>query len=225
MKGRLEEAKHEINRLVEAFDEVYLEIQPSRQPEQWVVNNQLIEWSKELGLPLLATSDVHMVSHDEMSIHEALTNIGKGGASDTSDKDSDISVYDSAYLMHPQEMLDNGIPPEALQNAYNLSHKCQVDFLDDTETKFPEYEVPEGHTFDSYLSELAHQGLFDLFMKKTYIKDIAAYQKRLDYELGIIAMKKLSAYFVIVWDYVNAAREKGIYVGPGRGKHHCLLSQ
>lgn len=215
--GRLTEAKAEIMRLVEAFDEVYLEIQPSRQPEQWVVNNQLIAWSKELGLPLLATSDAHMVSHDEMFIHEALTNIGKGGASDTSDKDSDISVYDSAYLMHPQMMLENGIPPEAIQNAYELSHKCQVDFLEDTETKFPEYQVPKGFTFDSYLAELAHKGLFDLFMRKTYIEDIQLYQKRLDYELEIIAMKNLSAYFVIVWDYVNAARKKGIYVGPGRG--------
>lgn len=220
--GYLDQAKKEIMRLVDAFDEVYLEIQPSRQPEQWVVNNQLIAWSKELGLPLLATSDAHMVTHDEMSIHEALTNIGKGGASDTSDKDSDISVYDSAYLMHPQEMLDNGIPPEAIQNAYDLSHKCQVDFLDDTATKFPEYEVPEGHTFDTYLSKLAHEGLFDVFMKKSYITDVKKYQKRLDYELKIIAMKQLSAYFVIVWDYVNAAREKGIYVGPGRGLTYWL---
>lgn len=222
MKGRLKEAKQEIQRLVDAFDEVYLEIQPSRQPEQWVVNNQLIEWSKELNLPLLATSDVHMVTHDEMPIHEALTNIGKGGAADTSDKDSDISVYDSAYFMHPQEMLDNGIPREALQNAYDLSHKCQVDFLEDTTTKFPEFDVPEGHTFDSYLSKLAHEGLFDLFMRKGYIKDFKKYQERLDYELGIISMKQLSAYFVIVWDYVNAARERGIYVGPGRGLTYWL---
>ena len=217
MKGRLAEAKAEIQRLVEAFDEVYLEIQPSRQEDQWLVNNQLIEWSKEMGLPLLATSDVHMMSREEMPIHEALTNIGKGGANDTSAQDSDISVYDSAFFMHPQEMLDNGIPREAIQNAYDLSHRCQVDFLEDVSTKFPEYEVPEGHTFDTYLHKLAHEGLFDLFLKKDYIKDYKLYQKRLDYELGIIAKKGLSAYFVIVWDYVAFARSRGIFVGPGRG--------
>lgn len=217
LRGKLDEAKAEIMKLVEAFDEVYLEVQPSRQEEQWIVNRQLIEWSKELGLPLLATSDAHMVDRDELPIHEALTNIGKGGASDTSDQDSDISVYDSAYLMEPEEFIRNGIPPEALQNAYDLSHRCQVDFLDNTETKFPEYDVPEGHTFDSYLAKLAHEGLFDLFMRKDYIEDYKTYQDRLKYELGIISQKRLSAYFVIVWDYVNAAREKGIYVGPGRG--------
>lgn len=225
LRGRPEEAKQEILRLVDAFDEVYLEVQPSRQEDQWIVNNQLIEWSKELNLPLLATSDVHMMSREEMPIHAALTQIGKGGANDSSAQDSDISVYDSAFFMHPQEMLENGIPPEAIQNAYDLSHRCQVDFLDDVSTKFPEYDVPKGHTFDSYLSELAHQGLFDLFLKKDYIKDYQKYQERLEYELSIISMKQLSAYFVIVWDYVKFAHNRGIFVGPGRGEHHCLLSQ
>lgn len=216
-RNRLVEAKKEILRLVDCFDEVYLEIQPSRQEDQWVVNKQLIEWSKELSLPLIATSDVHMLSRDELFIHEALTNIGKGGSNDSSKQDSDISVYDSAYFMHPQEFLDNGIPQEALQNAYDLSHSCKVDFLEDTKTKFPEYEVPNGYDFDSYLAKISREGLFDLFMKKDYIKDFEKYEKRLEYELGIIAKKGLSAYFVIVWDYVNWAHQQGIFVGPGRG--------
>ena len=217
MNGRLKEAKQEIQRLVDCFDEVYLEIQPSKQKDQWIVNNQMIAWSKELNLPLVATSDVHMVSHDDLAIHELFMNIGKKGNKESDEEGDDISVYDSAYFMHPQEMLDNGIPVEALQNAYDLSHKCQVDFLEDKTTKFPEYEVPKGFTFDSYLYKLAHEGLFDLFFRKTYIKDYAKYQQRLDYELETIAMKGLSAYFVIVWDYVNFARSQGIFVGPGRG--------
>ena len=217
MNGRLTEAKQEIQRLVDCFDEVYLEIQPSKQKDQWVVNDQMIAWSKELNLPLVATSDVHMVSHDDLTIHELFMNIGKKGNKESDEEDDDISVYDSAYFMHPQEMLDNGIPMEALQNAYDLSHKCQVDFLEDKATKFPEYEVPKGYTFDSYLYKLAHEGLFDLFFRKTYIKDYTQYQQRLDYELETIAMKGLSAYFVIVWDYVNFARSKDIFVGPGRG--------
>lgn len=223
-KGKLEEAKQEIARYVEAFDEVFLEVQPNRQPEQWVVNNQLFEWSKELGLPLIATTDAHMVSHDELELHKTLTNIGSGSSSFSEDS-SDISVYESAYLMHPKDILDRGIPREALQNAYDLSHRCQVDFLEQTDTKFPEYAVPKGHDFDSYLEDLAQQGLFDLFLRKDYVKDYDLYQERLGYELGIIKQKRLSAYFVIVSDYVNWARDQGIYVGPGRGKYHCLLSQ
>lgn len=217
MQGQLQAARQEIGRYVEAFDEVFLEIQPSRQPDQWVVNNQLIAWSTEMNLPLIATSDVHMVTHDELHIHEALTNIGKGGSKEKSEDDNDISVYDSAYFMHPRDMLANGIPQVALQNAYELSHRCQVDFLDHTETKFPAYEVPEEYTFDTYLAKLAREGLFNLFMRKDYIKDYKGYQQRLEYELSIIAEKGLSAYFVIVWDYVNWARQAGIFVGPGRG--------
>lgn len=220
LRGRPEVAKKEIQRLVEAFDEVYLEIQPSRQEDQHVVNAQLIEWSRELGVPLIATTDAHMVDKDEMSIHAAMTHIGT-----SYEDDNDISAYDSAYLMTPEEILQMGIPREALQNAYDLSHRCQVDFLENKETKFPEYDVPEGYTMDEYLRELTEQGLFDIMLKKDYIEDYQAYQERLDYELKIISDKKLSAYFVIVWDYINYAREKGIYVGPGRGKKHCLLTQ
>lgn len=215
--GYLEEAKAEIQRLVDCFDEVFLEIQPSRQPEQWVVNNQLIAWSEELNLPLIATSDVHMMSRDELEIHATLTNIGKGGSKQKSEEDQDISVYDSAYFMHPQEMLDNGIPQIALQNAYDLSHRCQVDFLDDKRTKFPEFEVPPGHTFDSYLELLSEQGLFNLFLTKDYPMDYGLYEQRIRYELDIISKKGLSAYFVIVWDYINWSRENGIFIGPGRG--------
>ena len=212
LRGRPEVAKKEIQRLIEAFDEVYLEIQPSRQEDQHVVNAQLIEWSRELGVPLIATTDAHMVDKEEMSIHSAMTHIGT-----SYEDDNDISAYDSAYLMTPEEILEMGIPREALQNAYDLSHRCQVDFLENKETKFPEYDVPEGYTMDEYLRELTEQGLFDIMLKKDYIEDYQAYQERLDYELKIISDKKLSAYFVIVWDYINYAREQGIYVGPGRG--------
>lgn len=218
LRGRPEVAKKEIQRLIEAFDEVYLEVQPSRQEDQHVVNAQLIEWSRELGVPLIATTDAHMVDKEEMPIHAAMTHIGT-----SYEDDNDISAYDSAYLMTPEEMLEMGIPREALQNAYDLSHRCQVDFLENKETKFPEYDVPEGYTMDEYLRELTEQGLFDIMLKKDYIEDYQAYQERLDYELKIISDKKLSAYFVIVWDYINYAREQGIYVGPGRGSAAGLI--
>ena len=216
LKGKLEEAKEEIQRYVDAFDEVFLEIQPSRQEDQWIVNNQLIAWSKELNLPLIATTDAHMVDKDELELHEALTNIGQGSTNFQKDN-SDISVYDSAYLMKPEEIISFGIPQEALQNAYDLSHRCHVTFLDDVTVKYPKYKIPEGYTFDSYLEELTWQGLMDLFLKKPHIKDYKKYQDRVRYELDIIRGKELSAYFIIVWDYVRYARSQNIYIGPGRG--------
>ena len=218
MQGRYEEAKTEILRLTEFFDEVYLEIQPSHQEEQHIVNAKLIEFSEELGLPLLATSDVHMVDKDELDLHAQIANIGKGGAKDASDLDSDISVYDSAYMMTPDEMLAQGIPEVALQNAYDLSHKCQVDFLEDKSLKFPEYDIPEGTTFDSELRREASEGLFELLLSDSTIDNYPEYHERLDYELDVISQKGYSAYFLIVQDYMNWARDNGILTGPGRGK-------
>lgn len=218
LRGRISEAREEIIKTAAYFDEFYLEIQPSHQEDQHLVNEQLIKFSEELDIPLLATSDVHMVDKDELKLHEQITNIGMGGAGDTSDLDSDISYYGSAYMMEPQEILDHGIPRQALQNAYDLSHRCQVDFLEDEELKFPEYDLPEGYTFESYLRKNVNEGLFDLFMSKNYIKDYDEYHKRIEFELDIIKDKGYSAYFLIVQDYMNWAQEQGIMTGPGRGK-------
>lgn len=217
MQGRYEEAKTEILKLTEFFDEVFLEIQPSHQEEQHIVNAKLIEFSEELGLPLLATSDVHMVDSDEKDLHAQIANISKGGAKDTSDLDSDISVYDSAYMMTPDEMLAQGIPEIALQNAYDLSHRCQVDFLEDKSLKFPEYDIPPGTTFDGELRREANEGLFELFLNDNTITDYDEYHERLDYELDVIRQKGYAAYFLIVQDYMNWARDQEIVVGVGRG--------
>lgn len=217
LNGHLDEAKEHILMLADCFDEVYLEIQPSRQKDQQIVNAQLIEWSKELNLPLLATTDAHMISKEELPIHETFTNIGSSSAKkkENSEFDTDISVYDTAYFMHPDEILSFGIPEEAIKNAYELAHRCNVTVLDEKEWKFPVYNVPDKYDFDSFLEKLAVEGLFDYMLEKDI--DFELYQERLYYELDIIKKKNLSAYFVIVWDYINYAHENGILVGPGRG--------
>ena len=217
LNGRLEEAKEHILMLQDCFDELFLEIQPSRQNDQLIVNKQLIEWSKELDIPLIATTDAHMISKEELPIHETFTNIGKKSAkSEAESGDNDISVYDTAYFMHPEEMIQFGIPREAIQNAYDLSHRCNVTVLDEKEWKFPVYNVPTGHDFDTFLEKLAIDGLFEFMLENDI--DYQLYQKRLFYELDIIKKKNLSAYFVIVWDYINYAHKNGILVGPGRGE-------
>ena len=158
-----------------------------------------------------------MVDSDEKDLHAQIANISKGGAKDTSDLDSDISVYDSAYMMTPDEMLAHGIPEIALQNAYDLSHRCQVDFLEDKSLKFPEYDIPPGTTFDGELRREASEGLFELFLNDDTITDYDEYHERLDYELDVIAQKGYAAYFLIVQDYMNWARDQEIVVGVGRG--------
>jgi len=208
LRGRYKVAKNLVRFYQSCFDEFYFEIQPSYLPEQILVNQVLIEWSKELNIPLVATSDAHMLRKEEKPIHAALTAIGRN------EDAADISVYDHCYFMTAKEMLDYGIPPEAIQNTYEIAKKCNVE-IELGKLKFPKFDVPEGYTFDTYLAKLCSEALFELALNKDI--DVAKYQERMLYELNVIAKKNLSAYFLIVWDYIKFAKERGILVGPGRG--------
>lgn len=208
IQGDHEMAKGMIRFYEQCFDEFYLEIQPSDMPEQLLVNETLKTWSKEMNVPLVATSDAHMLRHDEKPVHAALTTIGKN------EDPNDISVYEHCYFMSAQEMLSFGIPAEALENAYQIAQKCNVE-LELGNIKFPKFHVPEEYDFNSYLAQLANTALFGLALEKDI--DVVKYQKRMEYELKVIADKNISAYILIVWDFINYAKSRGILVGPGRG--------
>lgn len=217
-KGRHRVAKNHIKFYQRCFDEFYLEIQPSTMPEQQFVNHILMEWSKELDIPLVATSDAHMLRPEDRPVHKAITSISKGKEDDD---ESDIDVYEHCIFYSAEEMLAMGMPIEALDNSYKIAHSCHVD-LDEAEIKYPEFEVPEGETFDSYLRLLSERGLNQRLLDGNFVGEdfhrmYAKYKKRLDYELEVIARKNISAYMLIVWDYINFARQRGILVGPGRG--------
>lgn len=207
-QGRYKVAKNLIKFYQECFDELYLEIQPSDMPEQILVNEVLKQWSKELDIPLIATSDAHMLTKDEKPIHAALTTIGK------SEDDSDISVYEHCYFMSSKEMIEHGIPQEALENAYDVAQRCNVE-LELGKIKLPEFTVPQGYDFDNYLSHLTSQYLFEMALEQDI--DIDKYQERINYELSVIKEKGFSGYFLIVWDFIKYAKDNGILVGPGRG--------
>ena len=201
-------AKNLIRFYQSCFDEFYFEIQPSTMPEQIHLNKVLMDWSKEMGIPLVATSDAHMLRPEEKAVHASITMIGKN------EDPNDVSVYEHCVFYSTEEMLEMGMPVEALENAYDIAQRCNVK-LDIGEMKFPKFETPGGLTFDHYLAQLCFEALLDFALKKEI--DFELYQERLIYELGIIAQKKLSAYFLIVWDYIKYAKDRDILVGPGRG--------
>ncbi|MDA1918137.1 DNA polymerase III subunit alpha [Bacillus cereus group sp. BcHK140] len=216
-RGKFRVAKNHIKFYKKCFDEFYLEIQPSTMQEQILVNNVLIEWSKELDVPLVATSDAHMLRPEDRPVHKAITSINKGKDED----ESDIDVYEHCVFYSAEEMLAMGMPEEALINAYNIAHSCHVD-LDESSIKYPEFEVPEDFDFDSYLAHISNKGLMEKiaegnFVGKNFYKMYRKYKRRLDYELEVIKNKNISAYMLIVWDYINYAKRNGILVGPGRG--------
>jgi DNA polymerase-3 subunit alpha len=149
-----------------------------------------------------------MLRPEELPIHKALTMIGK------SEDDSDISVYEHCFFKNVDEMLDGGMPPEALENAYRISQICNVE-LELGGIKLPKFPVPTGYDPNSYLKKLTDDAFFDFMLSNDI--NIDEYQARLEEELQVIFSKGFSPYFLIVWDYIDFARKNGILVGPGRG--------
>lgn len=206
--GKWKVAKNLVRFYQRCFDEFYFEIQPSTMEDQQYLNWVLLQWSREMNIPLVATSDAHMLRPEEKPVHASITMIGKN------EDPNDISVYEHCVFYSTQEMLDMGMPKEALENAYDIAQRCNVE-LDIGELKFPKFDTPDGISFDDYLAQLCFQALFDFGITKDI--DFDKYQKRLAYELKVVSDKQLSAYFLIVWDFIKYAKDNGILVGPGRG--------
>ncbi|HHU32788.1 MAG TPA: DNA polymerase III subunit alpha [Clostridia bacterium] len=191
-------------------DNFFLEIQDHGIAEQKEVNHHLITMGKRLGIPLVATNDLHYISQSESEIHDVLLCIQTGKT--LADTERMRFPSNEFYLKNAEEMwqLFEYIP-EALSNTVKIAERCEVK-LEFGKLYLPNYEVPEGHTVDTYLEELCKQGIHERYQP---ITDKVV--ERLNYELEIIKQMGYSGYFLIVWDMIHFARNKGIYVGPGRG--------
>ncbi|MGB9813679.1 MAG: DNA polymerase III subunit alpha [Thermovenabulum sp.] len=188
----------------------YLELQDHKILEQKKVNQTLVKLSKETGIPLVATNDVHYISREDAEFHDALLCIQTGKT--LKDKDRLKFPTDEFYLKTEAEM--KGLfydIPEALENTVRISEMCDVE-IEFNKIYLPDFKVPEGYTHDSYLEKLCYDGLLKRYGAIEPIKE-----ERLKYELDVIKKMGYSAYFLIVWDYVNYAKKNQIMVGPGRG--------
>lgn len=128
--------------------------------------------------------------------------------------DEDRMRYEGGqyYCKSPEEMASLfPYAPEALENTYKIAQRCNVE-IEFGHTKLPKYEVPEGYDSWTYLLHLCNEGLV-----KRYGDHAEDYRERLDYELGVIKKMGYVDYFLIVWDFINYAKQNGIAVGPGRG--------
>ncbi|MBO8128446.1 MAG: DNA polymerase III subunit alpha [Peptococcaceae bacterium] len=189
----------------------FIELQDHGIKEQTVINRRLVRIAHKMGLPMVATNDVHYVRSADAEIQDILLCIQTGKRVD----DPQRMKFDSQelYLKSYQQMYDLFRElPEALNNTVAISDRCNVE-IDFDSIHLPEYQLPPGYNdAHTYLRELCYQGLQRRY--GTIREDI---KKRLDYELQIIKQMGYSAYFLIVWDFIRYARENGILVGPGRG--------
>ncbi|MDD2432370.1 MAG: DNA polymerase III subunit alpha [Clostridia bacterium] len=196
----------------------YLELMDHGLDKQQQVNAGLVRIAQKTGIPLVASNDVHYLRREDAFIQDILLCIQTGKTL----KDEGRLHFDTEefYLKDATEMkLLFGDYPEALENTCRIAERCQVDFTFG-ENHLPPYQVPEGQTVDSYLKQLAVQGLH-----KRYVEVTAVAEERLNYELEIIKRMGYSSYFLIVWDFICFAKKKGIFVGPGRGSAAgCLVS-
>ena len=196
----------------------YLELMPTPTPEQETLNGELIRMSKKLDIPLVATNDCHYVNRSDAAAHDVLMAIQTGKS--LKDEKRLKHVVDSYYMKSESEMNDAFKDVgQAVENAGLIAARCNVKLKLD-QTHMPQYKVPEGESLDTYLSNIIWKGLERRFTELTArgIKfDADIYRERVKREMGVIVSMGFSGYFLIVWDFINWAKEHGIPVGPGRG--------
>ncbi len=212
VRGFYEEAKEAALRHQRIFGEgnYFLELQDHGIAEQQQVNPLLVKLSRETGIELVCTNDVHYTYAQDAAPHDILLCIQTGKKL----QDEDRMRYEGGqYYVKSAEEMARLFPyaPQALENTWKIAQRCHVE-IEFGVTKLPRYDVPEGYTAWEYLNKLCKEGLAERYNPVTQ-----ELTERLDYELGVIRKMGYVDYFLIVWDFIHYARSQGIGVGPGRG--------
>ena len=200
----------------------FLEMQDQGVPEQRLVNAGLLPIARDLDMPLICTNDVHYLRQTDQHPHDILLCIGTG----KSVSDAKRLKYhgDQFFLKTAEEMWQVfGDHPDALRNTMLIAERCNV-ALPKGEAHLPNFDVPPGFTTDTYFEHVTREGFAARLPQWRAMEargelrhTLAEYEERLAYEIDMIRRMRYPGYFLIVWDFIRYAREKGIPVGPGRG--------
>ncbi|MFP5277101.1 MAG: DNA polymerase III subunit alpha [Acidobacteriota bacterium] len=225
MQGNYDKAKAVALEYQDIFGKgnYYLEIQDQGLADERKIQNDLFRLEKELAIPMLVTNDSHYLCGEDSHAHDVMLCVQTGAKVHDAERfrfDSDqffVKSGDEMARLFP----DN---PELLARTMEIAERCNFK-LHPVDNPFPQFDVPDGHTIDSYFEHVCREG----FKKRleTAVRHlestgqlrhpVSAYEARLKYEIGIIHQMKYSGYFLIVWDFIKYARDHGIPVGPGRG--------
>jgi len=224
MANRYEDAKRLAYTYADMFgkENFFLEIQDHGLDQDKIVVPLVHRLSQETRIPLVATNDSHYMRKEDARAHEILLCIQTGKT--MSDPQRMRFTQPEFYLKTRDEMLAMfGELEESLDRTWEIAQRCQVS-LEKVKEPFPKFDVPEGHTTDSYFEYAAREGFerrrprLEALRNAGVLKhDLAEYTERLDREIGVIQKMKFSGYFLIVWDFIRFAKARGIPVGPGRG--------
>lgn len=211
LRGNIEKAEKVALTYKEIFKEgFYLELQDHGLKEQIKVNNGLIAMSKRLSIPLVVTNDVHYIEKEDSRAHDILLCVQTGKTVDEEDR----MKYPTGefYLKSPKEMYDLfSHVPDAIENTVKIAEQCNFKY-NFHESKLPTFPLPEKVNNYEYLRDLCYKGL-----RAKYETIDEKLKNRLEYELNVIREMGYVDYFLIVWDFIRFATEKGIMTGPGRG--------
>jgi len=222
MKGDIDEAEKLALTYKEIFgDDYYLEMQRHKTGNlerdaktydyQESVNKAIVQISKNLNIKYIATNDVHFIKKEDAPAHDILIALSTGKDIDDPTR---MRYTGEEYLKTPEEMQELFADmPEAIETTKEIENKIEEYELN-IKPVMPEFVLPEGfETENDYLKHVTFEGA-----KKRWGEELTEEQtERLDFELDTITRMGFPGYFLIVWDFLKAARDMGVSVGPGRG--------
>ncbi|HXX62193.1 MAG TPA: DNA polymerase III subunit alpha [Bacteroidota bacterium] len=196
-------------------DDFYIEIQNHGIERERIVREKAPRLARELGLRLICTNDVHYLKHEHALAHNIMLFIPDASSTNTPDYTQLRYQTDQAYFKSTKQMVELFKDyPEAIESTLEVAEKCNLT-LDLKTNHMPRFPIPDGSgvgTLEEYLDQLARKGFAE-----RYKEPDEALRVRLDQELAVIKRMGYAGYFLIVQDFIKAAREMGVYVGPGRG--------
>src|SRR5660397_39980 len=213
MKGSEQEAREDTERLLSIFGKgnVFLEIQCAGIKELEDLPPRLADLSETTGLPLVATNDVHYLGEEDAEAHDVLLCIQTGSRREEENRLKFSSQ--EFYLKSEKEMREAFRDyPEAVDNTLLVAERCEVELSFD-QILLPSFETPAGESEPGFLRGLCREGM----LRRYGDSPPEGAEERLEMELAVIEEMGFSAYFLIVWDFVEYAKKEGIPVGPGRG--------
>ena len=172
----------------------------------------LIEIAHDLDLGLVATNDVHFLERSHHEAHDVMICIGTGAMIHDEKR---MHYVPELYMKSGDEMAALfADQPTSISNTLAIAERCNAT-LEFGKSKYPDYKPPEGKTREGYLRELCEEGLLSRYGERAM--EDTAIMERFEFELSVLYKTGFTSYFLIVWDFINYAKSKGIPVGPGRG--------